>query len=329
MDEGNVPDLVARTSELLHHWRSDNVLSVRLPQSGTINDVRVVKTDSGQFVMRIYAHRTEDRVRLEHDVLQWLGEQDAPVIVPIKRPDGTTYLVDEGRIVTLLPFASGYQIDRSKLDAAHVHEMGRFLGYLHGVLADCPVPSIPMVRFDCDPDATIAEIDRLLELIGSMADPVDTDRYMEHRLASRRAWLKETAHSEIEWPHDQCQPLHGDYQESNIFFSERRVSAIIDWDKIYLAPPGWEIARTLDLMLGFDASMSEAFVAGYRTTRGIGIEDLERSVMAYGQMRAFDLWLPRSIYEGQNERLRRFVTPGEFVPVSDRWTRIRGSLSRN
>ncbi len=44
------------------------------------------------------------------------------------------------------------------------------------------------------------------------------------------------------------QLIHGDYQDTNLFFEHGQVSAIIDWDQTYLAAREWEVVRTMHLV---------------------------------------------------------------------------------
>ena len=124
--------------------------------------------------------------------------------------------------------------------------MGVFLGRLHGVLAECPFRDIPTVHIDLDREKTLAEIDRLYAQIQSIDCQTETEEHSLRRLEGRRSWLaSRSADGSIATNTDDAHPLHGDYQETNVFFLGNQVCGIIDWDKVYRAPPAWEVARTL------------------------------------------------------------------------------------
>jgi Ser/Thr protein kinase RdoA (MazF antagonist) len=122
------------------------------------------------------------------------------------------------------------------------------------------------------------------------------------------------------------QVIHGDYQETNLFFQDGRVAAIIDWDQTYVASREWEIARTLDLVCQFELEESRAFLAGYRAHAPLDLAALDLAATAYGLMRAHDLWLYRVTYFEGDPRKRKFVSHGGFVPLVDRWAALNEKL---
>jgi hypothetical protein len=71
------------------------------------------------------------------------------------------------------------------------------------------------------------------------------------------------------------QPIHGDYQDANLFFDRGRVSAVIDRDQIALAIPAWEVVRALELVFGFEPHRCRRFVDAYRTERALPLTDLD------------------------------------------------------
>lgn len=104
--------------------------------------------------------------------------------------------------------------------------------------------------------------------------------------------------------------------------------AIIDWDQTYLAPRAWEIVRTLDLVCKFGVESCRAFLAGYRAHAPLDPAELDLAAMCYGLMRAHDLWLYQAIYFEGNDRVRKFVAPGQFEPLVDRWEQLKEHLAR-
>jgi homoserine kinase type II len=77
----------------------------------------------------------------------------------------------------------------------------------------------------------------LLKRINAIEAKQSTDRYMVTRLASRKAWLENRPPFErVSTGTESTIPIHGDYQNTNVFFDGGTISALIDWDKIYRAP---------------------------------------------------------------------------------------------
>jgi hypothetical protein len=50
--------------------------------------------------------------------------------------------------------------------------------------------------------------------------------------------------------------------------------------------------------------------------------DLQALAAWYGWYRLHDVWLYESLYLHGDERLRRFVPPGDFVPFAERWSSV-------
>ena len=242
MDGGKT--MATETQELISSWRNERLISVQSPDSGTINDVRVVTTELGKYVLRIYHHSDVNRGIREHAVVRWVNQEGLPSVPPISLPNGDTFLLKDGRIVTLLPFVEGEQVQRAKLARAQIEMMGSFLGELHNLLANCPVDGIPPLRIRLEKAETLDGIDHLLRQIEAIEEKTETDRYASHRLETRRDWLRQrAADGTVETDSCDAQPLHGDYQETNVFFARGRVSAVIDWDKI-----NWENDNYGDLL---------------------------------------------------------------------------------
>lgn len=313
--------------QLLDHWDVGDIKSIVTPPTGTINTIRILTTDRGIYVLRVYRHQSSERIEREHRVVSWLHEQGIPAVVPLRTIEGNMLVVHSGFFVTLLPYISDAQFRRDELQGSQIIEMGRFLGRLHNALEKCPFTDIPPVKFDIDRSATLSGINRIEGIIRSIDKPQPTDVYALKRLTTRRDWVEsrsceDTSHL---WSLP-LQVVHGDYQETNVFFKEDSISAVIDWDKVYMAPNVWEVIRTIHLMLEFDTERSIIFVKAYNRERPISINELDIASHCYGLMRAYDLWLFEGIYDDRNERLRQFIRPGGFVPIENKWSRLSPKL---
>jgi Ser/Thr protein kinase RdoA (MazF antagonist) len=309
---------------LMACWNIGTIQSVAIPEIGTINTIRILDTDHGKFVLRIYRHHILKRIETELRVVRWVAERGIPAVLPLQTCDGKGFVEYNDQFVTLLPFVSGYQVLRDQLQLGDVAQMGRFLGQVHRVLSEYPIDDMPLVSVHIEPEETLAGIDRLEGLVRAVPNPHVTDEYALTRLISRREWLqgrgKEDVSGLFQLP---FQVVHGDFQETNVFFENGEISALIDWDKIYTAPAVWEVIRTIHLMLHFEPTQSIAFLKAYQETNELSIEALDVAVHCYGLSRAYELWLFKEIYDHGNDRVRQFVRPGKFVPVADDWARVR------
>lgn len=308
---------------LADYWDVGTIRSVAVPELGTMNTIRILKTDRGTFVLRVYRRGVLKRIETEQQVVAWVGARGIPAVLPLQTGDGKRFVVYREQFVTLLPFVSGYQISRDQLQLRDIEVMGRFLGQVHRVLAAYPIADVPSVKIRIEPDETLAGIDRLEGIVRAIKEPQLTDEYALARLTSRREWLKGRGVEDVSaFSQLPFQVVHGDFQETNVFFEHGEVSALIDWDKVYTAPAVWEVVRVLHLMLHFEPSQCVAFLKSYREVNRFSLEALDVAVHCYGLYRAYDLWLYEEIYDQGNDRVRQFVNPGPFVPVADDWARV-------
>lgn len=311
---------------ILDAWQIGSISALVQPETGTINEiVRVVTTD-GDFFLRAYRH--PERAPFEHAAIAHARSRGLPAIGPCLLPDGTTLLERDGRRYALFPQAPGQQCARGDLDGAEVAAMGGFLATLHLALRDYPHAAGRHRTITIDRAATLAGLDRLEETIRRRPGTDPLDAVALPRLAARRAWLKrQPDDSAIDQAVFSEQLIHGDYQESNLFFAGGKVCAVIDWDQAYVASRGWEVLRTLDFVFGFAPDHCRDFLVAYRAVQPLTPDDLDRAAAAYGLMRAHDLWLYNAYYLEGNARVGRFITPGGFVPIADIWSDLRPTLA--
>jgi len=214
---------------LLGHWTTERIESVSVPDAGTIDTLRILVTGSHSYVLRIYRHSDPQRIEREHRVVPWVRERSIPAVAPLRMANGGMYLKDDGRLIMLLPFVAGEQLRRDRLGRAEFEAMGRFLGDLHRILEECSTSDVPALEIRLDRRDTLAKIERLEESVRSMAKPVSTDKYAILRLSTRREWLRDRSIEDVSALYSlPFQVVHGDYQESNLFFESGEVSAIID-----------------------------------------------------------------------------------------------------
>jgi Ser/Thr protein kinase RdoA (MazF antagonist) len=202
--------------------------------------------------------------------------------------------------------------------------MGRFLARLHQALASLPLASTKRREFVFDRVATLDGNARLTGLIRSRPalDALDTAALAW--LTGQREWLTTLPETDPPALTDlPFQVIHGDYQETNLFFAGGEVSAVIDWDQTYAAPRAWEVARALDLALRFAPALCQPFVAVYREVLPLPLADLDLAMAVYARKVGHALWLYDDYYRAGNTRLARFFPPDGFVSAADSWTTLR------
>ena len=318
--------------EILSAWRIGAVYSIGSPETGTINRTLLVDAASGSYALRAYRHADRSPVEREHAVIAHVCKRGLPAVAPIALPSGATILERAGRFYSLFPRAPGRQLTRGQLTKADFAAMGAFLACTHQALRDVPPEYAARRNFAIDRVATLMRADEIAGAIRARPSLDDVDRYVLDRLAARCAWIEQSPLDRLpDLSAIEQQVIHGDYQETNLFFRDGRVVAIIDWDQTYPAPCAWEIVRALHLSCKFAVEPCRAFLAAYREQLPLDPDELDLVARSYGLMRAHDLWLYRAIYFDGNDRLRQFVTPntpvsGKYAPIMDRWDALRKTL---
>jgi homoserine kinase type II len=311
---------------LVAAWGMGPPVEVRTPETGTINRTVLIATREARYALRGYRHTVRAPVEREHALIAYARSHGVPAVAPLPTLAGETILERDGRYYALFPWAPGRQLAHADLGAAEIATMGTFLAELHRALRDSPRHLVAVRELRSNRDAALAELRRYEALVASLPQRTESDERILARLVGQRAWL-EASWTEPEQSLAQLprQPIHGDYTEANLFFAGGRVAAVIDWDQAYLAPPAWEVARTLDLVFRFAPEPCRLFLGGYRSVGPLSDGELDLAVEHYSAMRACDCWMYAAIYEQGNDRVRQFIEPGGFTPLEAKWRAFRRS----
>jgi len=310
----------SEVDDIIGEWGL-RAIGIAVPEAGTMNEVYLVTTVSGRVVFRGHRRRDRRRVELEHEVMAHARGMGLPVPATIPTPGGDLVVERGGRYFSLFEHARGRHVPRVRLGEAHAKAMGRTLGALHRALRSFRPADAPRAQHHRDVPAVLRRIDVLLDRVDTIEHPEAEDHWARERLATRATWLQE--HVDLPSPTgDETQMVHGDYQDSNLFFGQGEVSGIIDWDKAELRAPGEEVVRAMHLSLKLDVGLCQAFLAAYRPIADLPSRQLDQAVATYSHDRACDLWLYETIYQDGDDRPRRFITPGRFTPFIDQWAEV-------
>ncbi|MBA2285748.1 MAG: phosphotransferase [Ktedonobacteraceae bacterium] len=313
-------------------WDRGPILATTIPASGTVHRTLLLRTATGEYALRAYRYPQNERERVEreHALIAYVQARGIPAVAPIPFAPGETILEHNGRFYALFPYAVGKQVRRGELTRELITEMGSFLAMLHSVLRDYPHERVAQRSFTYDSAGTLAKMDGIEAVIRAQSRLGDVDMRALARLEQQQAWLR--SHPDAVpavWTAAQCQVIHGDYQETNLFFEGHTVSAIIDWDQAYIAPRAWEVLRTLHYVCTLEVATCRAFLDGYRRVLPLSQEDLEEAAAIYGMKHTHDTWLYESLYLKGNRRVEalfstEYAGSGLFVSL---WPALRDALS--
>lgn len=308
-------------------WGIGAPVSISVPDEGVINQTWLIDTVDGRYALRRYARGSRSAIERVHDLMAYVADNGLPAVTPLITNEGDTLVEHDGWFYALFPHARGAQVPRNQLTVHQTRPMGEALARLHHTLSDVPRRGFPSRDAPLDTDRSVQEIDMLLDHIAALSEPAETDLWADTRLRSRRDWL--LAHRERDFPDIGSFPrqvTHGDFHESNLFFEDDAVTAILDWDRVEIAPRVFEIVRTMHISLQLDPVLCGSFLNAYRRYEPMENQDLEAIVGWYESMRAHDLWLYHTLYRDGNERVRRYVRPGSFEPFGTSWHVLQSAL---
>lgn len=317
-------------AEISRTWNLSPILSTWTPETGTIHQTMLLSTTEGNYALRAYRYTQKERSRIvsEHSISFYAQTQGLPAIAPLPLPSGATILEHEGHFYALFPYACGRQIPREQVTSDQIiTAMGHCLAELHQLLSIYPHEKMHSQSLIVDQQATFSQLEKIEAAI-SERDPHDTfNQQILEALAQRRNWLT-TAHPVNPKLLSSLKPyvLHGDYQESNLFFTDGIVSAIIDWDKAHLAPRSWEIVRTLHYVFDLDVARCRIFLNAYHEVFPFSYDELDITAKVYGWIQAHNVWPYTSFYLDNNDRVRSLLQR-DFTPFEEIWTEVVESFS--
>jgi homoserine kinase type II len=315
--------------DLVCAWRIGTILNLQVPDTGTIHRTVLVDADQGSFALRGYRYKTRRRIENEHALIRHAAANGLPVPLPLPLPDGRFILEYEGRFYALFDRAAGEQRARDDLSPREVAAMGACLSRVHQALQDFPAEHVQARSLGVDSSAALATIARVETAI--LAQPARDVWTLERlrRLQGQRDWIERMhGHDPPSLAGQSTQVIHGDYQQTNLFFRDGEVSGIIDWDQAYVAPRAWEVVRTLHLVWDLAPQSCGTFLAAYRGGATLDDADLDLAAAAYGWMRGHDTWSYEAYFLDGNTRVRTFMSPPPFVPFAEQWALMRRRMAR-
>jgi len=202
----------------------------------------------GDVVLRS-EERAPESVAWEHELLAWLAPEVPEVVLPLTAEDGTTFLVRDGRVHTLLPYVEG--------DPGVVDDAAAVLARVHARGAAWPVAR-PRPGRPAYADLDWEENDWWSWR--AVPKPPELVRAFEHV----RGWIASE-------PELVVTPIHGDPARQNVIASRGRTVGLVDWEWARLDWAGIELAIAAHTFAEEDP---RSFVAAYRDAGGPGEPDV-------------------------------------------------------
>jgi Ser/Thr protein kinase RdoA (MazF antagonist) len=229
---------------IAEHWGLPP-LTNPVPLTGGYHNL-VIRT--GDVVIRVETRELESTV-WEHELLAWLAADVPEVVAPIQAGDGSTFLVVEGQIVSVLPFVEGEP--SAGLDVASL------LARIHARGAEWPQARARPGR------PSYADLDWERNDWwdwSAVPKPPELVRAFDHV----RAWIASA-------PSLAVTPVHGDPAQQNVLSRTGRIAGVIDWEWARLDWPALELALAA---WTFAEENVKSFVRAYVDAGGPGEPDV-------------------------------------------------------
>lgn len=197
--------------------------------------------------------------------------------------DGSTVVEIAGHGYYLTPWVEGAHYFGPDMDHDASFHMGRVIGRIHRALARPGL--LPQPGPATAPVTTPAQArERIRDYLGHIArrpEPDGFDTAAEPILRARLDTLDAHEHlrPDDEVPVGPSGWTHGDCQNWNLIWRERRIAAVLDWDRVRVNPYGEEIVRAATYQCALadgsiDLDNVAALIAGYRTVADPGPDAL-------------------------------------------------------
>lgn len=303
----------AAAAGVLSAYRTAPVLSVRAVSEGLLNRGYLVTTSDGRYFLKCYVDRaTSSRTAItaQHRATTALHARGLPVTPPLAGRNGSTVTLRGGRLFALFPWVEGRHLHGETLDHPQCGDLGALLGRLHGALTEaCGTVPQPAGRLSADPEETGRLVSDLRRNIRLQESRNTFDALADEHLAERLDLL--AAHRGRRPAPETAPPTgwtHGDFHGLNLLHRDRRVAAVLDWDKLGLHPTAEEAVRSATLLFNdrttgvLDLGRVRTYSRGYREATAAGPAELAAAVHRVWWERLNDLWMLQWHYQRADHR---------------------------
>lgn len=272
--------------------------SPRLLADGLMNLNWRVDTDAGSFAVKEVIDVPVRVARRNLRIVSALAGAGEPACTPRLTHDGDVVAEVAARGYCVMDWVAGDHRPGPDLSLDEAGHLGEVLAKLHTALSRYAPgrPECAPTQPNADPDAAAAVAGRFLARIEALDSWSAFDRAAAEALRRRKQMLAANGH-EQPGANDPVGPsgwTHGDFQHRNLIWSDDRVAAVLDWDRLAVRPYAEELARTAQSQFGtsgqFDLERVNAFTAAYRRVIPLTDADLSAALNRLWWRRITDFW---------------------------------------
>ena len=276
----------------------------RVPDSVSNENYRAPTTVGPLFVRRHQERRTFDRLEREQQAIAWAGANGLPVARPLSTPAGATLREAGGRWWSVYPWLEGWTYQRGSISPEEAARLGAIHGATHRVLARHPAGRLALnTDLVWDTQASINALAEVEPHVNARGND------LEKRLVRRQRELLESgaARPSSDFAGLPVTPTHGDFHERNVLFDATgEVAAIVDWERVCLQPPAFEVLRAVCFVLLLEDPLLSAYLQGYRRESRLDEHTIAPVIEAWRQSAMHNTWSLREYFFRANAATRQF-----------------------
>lgn len=314
-------------TEIIQLWPLGRISQISEVLGGAVNQVYRVESSLGVFYLRVYKTSEKERVLREHRLLEFLASKNLPAVQTLPSIFGQSIVEKDGKFGALYFAAQGEQVQKQDLTLDHAEAAGAMLARIHLALRDLPDIGYRKYSLDWDQAEWLKKLQKVLDIIATKESLSSLDIHIQKRTRQQMEWLKSDLavhHYEFSSP---CQVMHGDFHQENLFFTNKTVSTVIDWDQAVYMPRGFEIARVCGYMFDLEKNKTLAFLKAYLEINPIAPAELDDGARAWACHSDHYVWAIEEIYLYKNERAQVFIPQVDFFPFYSKWEVITNKLA--
>lgn len=221
--------------------------SLRLVQKverGVLSDNFILQNSESKYFLKTWRFQNEEWLSGVLRIEKYFANHGIPIIESLNCANNQNYFKYEDKFYSLYPYISGTHIEREDIAGESLDSMAEMLATIHLVSRDNPIEAPDSFTW-WDTEKTLEKMGRILSVIQKIHNKSEFDQKILDLMTRRHELLiKNTIKSEdFTLPSDTL--IHGDYHESNIFFTENQISYVFDLEKAGMAPRVFELVRTI------------------------------------------------------------------------------------
>lgn len=275
----------------------------------------IVSSDSGPLVLKRYRPKEIEAVNRIEAVTELLAQNDIPVALPLKTPDGLKHFVYSDQYYALFPKIDGKVLHESTLNEKTLFNAGLMLAKIHHI-SDFKRLSLPETSEILKPKIQI-ETDsvKLLSFVKENSIDTETDDLIDEIVTAKLNVISHINYSEIIASlHNNRTLIHGDFHNENILFgSNDDVVCVLDFEEAHFGSDIEDIMTFINFACcnsGFDIpniKKARTFLSGYESVKTITSDELHFGMKLLNYRLSSSFFLENELYLNRDLFFRQLI----------------------